>query len=155
MIQANHRRTVRITQYNLRAHIDQFIDEKQSGLKHFLMNQQRSFGLSGHHQNNGKQIRCKARPWRIGNRQDRTVNKFLDFIIFLCRNENIIATQLHINSQLAECVRDETQLCIANILYGNFGTGHGGQPDPRTDLHHIRKNAVFCSVQFIHALDCQ
>ena len=50
MVMAYYHRPVRVAKDDLRAHVDQFIDEEQTRLEHLLMNKYRSFRLGGNNQ---------------------------------------------------------------------------------------------------------
>ena len=66
---------VRIAQYDLRPHVNQFVDEKQAALKHLLMYQHTAFGLSRHDQHHAQQVRCQSGPRGIGYGHDGTVKE--------------------------------------------------------------------------------
>ena len=70
VIVTDYYRAVRIAEDDLRAHVDEFIHEEQTALKHLLMNQYGSLSLSSHHQQYGQQVGRQTRPGRISYRQD-------------------------------------------------------------------------------------
>ena len=49
-------RAVWIAQYYLCAHVDKFVDEKQAALKHLLVYEHASAGLSGYYKKNTQQV---------------------------------------------------------------------------------------------------
>src|SRR5690606_3734874 len=71
---------VRVAKDDFGSHIDEFVYEKQTTLKHFLMNQHTSSSLSGYDQDDTQQIGCKSRPRSVSNGQDRTIDVVLNFV---------------------------------------------------------------------------
>src|SRR5690606_32309819 len=102
-----------ITKNDLRTHINQFIDKKQSALKHFLMNEYGSFSLNSRHQYNAEQIWCEARPRSVRNRKNRPVYKGINLVGILCRDINIIAAKLHFDSQSRKYGGNNSKFLIA------------------------------------------
>src|SRR6218665_3392583 len=94
-----------VAKNDLCTHINQFINKEQAAFKHLLVYQYRSFGLYGCYQYNRNQVRRKARPWGIIDGQNRTINQRTDFIMGLCRNMNIISSELHLDTQFLENIR--------------------------------------------------
>src|SRR5690554_782195 len=74
---------VRIAEDDLRAHVDEFIDEKQSAFEHFLVNQYRAFGLGGHHENDAQQVGGESGPRMVGNGHDGAVDVAVDGVSIL------------------------------------------------------------------------
>ena len=48
MVMTDNNRSVRVAEDDLRTHIDQFVHEEQTRLKHLLVNQHGAFGLRSH-----------------------------------------------------------------------------------------------------------
>lgn len=55
-------RPMRVTQNDLRSHIDKFIHEKQTALEHLLMNQDATFRLCRHNEEYAQQVGSQSRP---------------------------------------------------------------------------------------------
>src|SRR5690606_31677228 len=53
-IQPDDGGTVGVTQDDLGSHVDEFVDEEQAALKHFLVNQHRTLGLGSGDQHNAE-----------------------------------------------------------------------------------------------------
>ena len=150
----NHR-PVRVAEDDLRAHVNQFVHEEQSALKHLLMDKHRSPCLCSYHKYDGQQVRCQSRPGRIGYGEDRAVEERLDLIMLLCRYNYIVAIHLDNYTEPAERVRDDSQVAVADLAYTQFRAGDSRHSDERAYLDHIRQQAVLRAVQFAYALDSQ
>ena len=66
---------VRVTQYHLSAHIDELVHKEQAALKHLLMYEHATLGLSCRYQQHAQQVRSKSRPGGIGQCHYGTVNE--------------------------------------------------------------------------------
>src|SRR5690606_3687397 len=100
---------VRIAQDDFGSHINEFIYEKQTTFKHFLMNQNASSSLSCYYQNNAQQIRSKPGPRSISNSQDRAVNVILNFVsVFVFWNINVITSFFESNSKFSKSIWDDS-----------------------------------------------
>ena len=89
-LQSDDGSTVRIAEDDLSTHVDKLVDKEQAALKHLLMDEHTTSRLYSHDQDDTHEVRCKARPWRIIDREDRTINKRLDLIDILRRHHEII-----------------------------------------------------------------
>ena len=78
---------VRVTEDDLRAHINQFIHEEQTRLEHLLVNEHRPACLGSDHKDHGQQIRCQTRPGCISHREDRTIEEGFYLIVLLGGND--------------------------------------------------------------------
>ena len=100
--QTDHSCPVRITKDNLRSHIDQFVDKKETALKHLLMDQHAADRLCRYNKEDTQQVRRQSRPGRIGNCHDRTVDKCLDLIRIVCRDMDIVSHLFDSDPEAAE-----------------------------------------------------
>ena len=98
VVEADDVGAVRVAEDDLRAHVDEFVDEKQTALEHFLVDEHGAFGLRGHHQNDTDKVRCEAGPGRIGHGEDAAVHEGLHLVMRLRGNEDVVATVFHLDS---------------------------------------------------------
>ena len=98
---------MRVTKDNLRPHINQLVHKEQAALEHLLVNQHRTFGLCGHHEQHTQQIRGQSRPRRIAQGHERTVQERINLIMVMPRDEQIISMTKHLHAQTAESIRND------------------------------------------------
>ena len=91
MVMPYHHRPVRIAENDLCSHINQFVHKEEPGFEHLLVNEHRSFRLRSNHQEDREQIRRETGPRCICNREDRAVKERLNLVVFLRRNNKIVA----------------------------------------------------------------
>ena len=101
--------TVRITEDDLRAHVNQFVHKEKTGFEHLLVDKNRAFCLCGYHEKDRQQVRRQTRPRRIGHRKNRAIEEGLNLIVFLCRNNEIIPFFLNADSQTAERIGNDSK----------------------------------------------
>ena len=153
MVMTYHHCTVRVTENNLRTHINQFIHEEEAALEHFLMEEDAATSLCSHYEEHGEKVWSESWPRGIGKRHDSAVNKRIDDIMFLFWNHKVIVLYLYLHSQAAECIRNNTQILDRHILDAHTFTTHCRHADERTYLNHIRQDAVLGTMQFINTHD--
>src|SRR3712207_8333692 len=146
---ADDHRPVRVAQYNLRSHIYELIDEKQTALKHFLMNEHASFRLRSHHKHHAEQVGCQSRPRSVGNGHNGAVDERFYLITVLRRHVDVVSPLLELDAQTAETLGNNAQILVRYIFYGDFAAGHRRHTDKASHLDHIRQYPVFGSVQFL------
>src|SRR6185312_3280956 len=138
---------MRIAEDDLRAHVQQFIYEEKAALEHLLMDQHRALGLYRHHQHDADQVGCKARPGRVGDGHDSTVNKGFYLVMLLGGYINIVTTSLDNNTQFAEYVGYHAQLFVMHVFDGDLRPGHCSKAYKRAYFDHIGQQAVFGALQ--------
>ena len=153
MVMTNHHSTVRITENDLRTHINQFIHEEEAALEHLLMEEDAATSLGSHYEEHGKKVRSESWPRGIGKRHDGAVNKRIDDIMFLFWNHKVIVLYLYLHSQAAECIRNNAQILDRHILDAHTFATHCRHADERTYLNHIRQDAMLGTMQFINTHD--
>ena len=52
----HHYGAMRVAQDDLRAHVDEFVDEEEAAFKHLLVEKHAPFGLCGHDKENRKEV---------------------------------------------------------------------------------------------------
>ena len=92
MVMSYHHSPMRVAKDNLRTHIDKFIRKEQTAFEHLLVNEHRALALRSHHEHNGQQVRCQARPRSVGDGHNGAIDERLYLVTILLRNEDIIAT---------------------------------------------------------------
>ena len=102
--------TVGVAEDNLSAHIDETVDEEQTALEHFLMEQYRATSLGGYDDEYGEQVGSQSRPWCICQRHDGTIDERIDDIVFLTRDEEIVAIFLDFDAQTSEGIGDDAEI---------------------------------------------
>ena len=70
VVEADDIGAVRVTEDDLRTHVDELVDEEQAALKHLLVDEYGTFGLRGHHQHDTDQVGREAWPRCIGYGED-------------------------------------------------------------------------------------
>ena len=93
---------VRIAQYYLRSHVDEFVDKEESALKHLLMDKHASPCLSGNGEQHAQKVGSKSRPRSIGKRHYRTVDERVDFVVVELRHEYIVAHAVNLHAKTGE-----------------------------------------------------
>ena len=73
---------MRVAQDDLRAHVDEFVDEEEAAFKHLLVEKHAPLGLRGHDKENRKEVGGETRPGRVGQRHERAVDERLNLIMF-------------------------------------------------------------------------
>ena len=109
-IVSNDHRAVRIAEDNLCAHVDEFVSEEETALKHLLMEKYTSLRLRSHHDENRKEVGGKTGPRRICQCHKRTIDKRLNLIALSARDEQIVALHLNFNAESAESIGDNAQI---------------------------------------------
>ena len=133
----NHHRSVGVAEDNLRTHVNQFIYEEEAALEHLLVYQHRAACLRRHYQDDRQQVRRQSGPWRIGDREDRPIDKRLYLIMLLRGDVDVIALLHHSDTQSAEGFGDDAQIAVGHILDGQFATRKRRHTDERPHLNHI------------------
>ena len=107
VIQAYHGRPVRVAQYDLSPHVNEFVHKEQATFEHFLMNQDGTPGLRCHHQDHTQQIRGK--PWSrsIGNGKDGAIHKVINRVMILLRNPQVFTLNFNLQAHATENLRDD------------------------------------------------
>ena len=98
VIEADDVGAVRVAEDDLRAHVDEFVDEEQAALEHLLVDERGAFGLGGHHQNDTDKVGGEAGPRRVGDGEDAAVHEGLHLVMFLRGNEDVVATKIHLDA---------------------------------------------------------
>ena len=155
VVEADDIGTVRVAEDDLRAHVDEFVDEEQTTFEHLLVDEHGAFGLGCHYQNDTDEVRCEARPRCIGDGEDAAVHEGLHLVMFLSGDENVVATEIHLDAEPAEHIGDDAQLGDARVLDGDFAARHGGHTDETAHLNHVSQKGVFRAVQATHTVDGQ
>ena len=148
-----HHCTVRIAEDDLRTHIYQFIHEEETALEHLLMEKHTSASLGCHHEEHRQEVWRKSWPWCICQGHDGAINERVDHIVLLFRNEEVIALYLHLHTESAEGIRNDTQVLHRHILDADAGSTHGSHTDEGTHLDHIRQDAMLGTMQLLHTHD--
>ncbi len=146
---------MRIAENDLRAHVDEFVDEEQATFKHFLVDEQRTLRLYGRYQDDTQQVGRETGPWRIGNGHHTTIEEGVDLIPLLRRNENIVAPKFHLNTQSTELLRNDPQLRNLTVFDRDLRLRHGGHSDKRANLDHVGQHGVLGTCQFRYTFDGQ
>src|SRR5690606_32753669 len=144
-VQSDDGGAVWITQDNLSPHIDQFVDEEEATLKHLLVNEYRSARLRSNDKYNAEQVRGKARPGRVGDRQNRAVDERLDFVSFLRGNVYIIATELQFYPESTEDIGNNAEHVDAAVPDRDLRLRHRCKPYKASDFDHVGEEGVFGS----------
>ena len=155
MVVSDDHGAVRVAENYLGTHIDETVRKEKTALEHLLMDEHTALALGGDHQHHRQQVGSQSRPRGIRESHDRTVQEGLDLVMLLSRNEDVIPALLEIYTQAPEAVRNDAQVLIRDVLYGNGTLGQRGHAYERTHLDHVRKNGVHSPVQTLHTLDSQ
>ena len=141
--QANHNRPVRITQHNPGSHINELVHKNRrlSNIFWCINTDPRAWvavtstilSKSG----------SKARPGMIINGQDGSVEESLDLINILCRNMDIVSTELQLNAQLAEFFRNNAKVLQPAPLIVISLRVMAASPIKRSYFNHIGQHPVF------------
>src|SRR5262245_6776761 len=115
---------MRITQNNLRAHINKFVNKEQATFKHFLVNEYTSFGLDGNNKHNTQEIRGKSRPVMVIYRKHATIEISSYLIHFLRGNVYVISLKIQLDSQLLKFFRNNSQVFDTRIFDGYIALCH-------------------------------
>ena len=151
--QSNDGGPVGVAKNDLRAHVNQLVDEEEAAFKHFLVDEHTALGLSGHHQYDAHQVRSKTRPGGIVNGHDGTVDEGLYFVFFLPGNENIIPFEFHLNSHAFEDPWNDAKFFYHSIFDGDLRLGHCCQADETAHFDHIGQQSVFGASQLFDAFN--
>ena len=90
---------VRVAEYNLCTHIYELVDEEESTFEHLLVNKYRSARLSSNHDEHRKQVGRESGPRCIGKSHDRAVEKRVDNIVRLVRDDEIVAVNVNLHAE--------------------------------------------------------
>ena len=115
--------TMGVAEDNLCAHIDESVNKEQTALEHLLVEQHRTASLCGYDDEYGEQVGSKSRPWCIGQRHDSTIDERVDNVVFLTRDEEIVAIFLDFDAQTSEGIGDDAE--IREPLQSCRATGGG------------------------------
>ncbi len=141
--------TVRVAENNLCAHINEFVDEEQTALKHFLMEEHRSPRLRGHHDEHREQVGSQSWPRRIGECHDGAVNEGVHLIVFLLRDVEVVVLFTDFDAQPPESVGNDAEVTQRHVLDAYAVAHHGGHPDERSYLNHVGQQPVFRAMKMI------
>ena len=72
---AHHHGPVGVAEDDLGTHVDEFVNEEQAALEHFLVEEHRTAGLRGHHEQHRQQVGSEPRPRCVTQSHDGTVDK--------------------------------------------------------------------------------
>ena len=117
------------------------------------MEKHTSASLGCHHEEHRQEVWRKSWPWCICQSHDGAINERVDHIVLLFRNEEVIALYLHLHTESAEGIRNDTQVLHRHILDADAGSTHGSHTDEGTHLDHIRQDAMLSAMQLLHTHD--
>ena len=66
VVMANDDSSVGVAEYDLCAHVDEFVDEEEAALEHLLVDEHCSLGLCGYNEHDAEEVRGESRPGGIG-----------------------------------------------------------------------------------------
>ena len=155
MVVTDNNCPVRIAENDLRTHINEFIHEEETALKHLLMDEDTTLALGCRNKYHAEKVRRKAWPWSICDIEDRTIKERINHIALLLRNKDIITTTLKIDTQFAESLRNHSKLIVCHVLDGDRTAVHCCQSDEGTDLDHVWKNHMLSAAKLFYTCDCQ
>ena len=115
VVVTNHNGSVWVAKNDLCAHINKLVDEEETALEHFLMDEHRTFGLRADHQQNAQQVRREARPRCITKCHERTIYEALYFVMLLLWNKEVPSICLDPDAQPSESVWADAQMLWRNI----------------------------------------
>ena len=138
---------VRVAEYNLGTHFNQAVNEEEPALEHFLVNQYAASALGGHDQKHAQEVRGQAGPRGVRYCHNRPVHERIYNVAFLLRDEDIVTALLQVHSYSPETLRDDAEILVGDVLYGDAAAVHCGHSDETSHFQHIRKNLVFGSFQ--------
>ena len=117
------------------------------------MEKHTSASLGCHHEEHRQEVWRKSWPWCICQGHDGAINERVNHIVLLFRNEEVIALYLHLHTESAEGIRNDTQVLHRHILDTDAGSTHGSHTDEGTHLDHIRQDAMLGAMQLLHTHD--
>ena len=66
VVMTHNHGSVRVAQDDLSSHVDELVNEEQTALKHFLVDEHCALGLCGYHKHDAQQVWRQSWPRGIG-----------------------------------------------------------------------------------------
>ena len=146
---------VRVAEYNLGSHIDEFIDKEEAALEHLLVDKHAASGLYGCDKGYTYQVGCESWPWCVRDGEYGSVHETVYLIHFMGWDVEVVAALPYFDAQTAENLWYETQMFNHYIFNRDVALGHGGHAYETSHLNHVGKQPVGGASKVVHTLDGQ
>ena len=143
VVVAYYNGAVGVAEYNLRAHVDEAVNEEEAALEHLLVDEHAAAALCGHNEEHAQEVGGEARPWGVGDVHYRAVESGVDHIALLGGDMEVVALLLHGDAQTAEALGDDAEILYANVLDGDGALRYGRHADEAAHLDHVGEYAVY------------
>ena len=139
--------TMGVAKDNLGSHLNEFIDEEEPALEHFLMDEDTALGLGGHYKQDAQEVGGKSGPRCIAEGHERAVDEGVDFVMLLSGDIEVITPFLNAYPQTTEGFGNNAQVGHADTADGQPVATHGAHTDERPHLNHIWEQTMPCSMK--------
>ena len=129
MVVSHHYGAVRVAEDDLCAHVDEFVHEEESALKHLLMEEHRALGLCGYHDEHREQVGGQSGPGGVGQRHDGAVDEGVHLVVVLPGDDEVVALDVNPHAEPAEGIGDDAQVPDRHVLDADAVAHHGGHAD--------------------------
>ena len=146
---------VGVAEDDLCAHVDELVDEEEAALEHLLMDEHGAFGLGGDDEEDAQQVGREAGPGGVGDGHGAAVHEGLHLVVPVLGDVDVVADAFDGDTDAPECLGNDAEVLVADVLDGDVAAGHGCHADEGADLDHVGQDGVVGAVQCGDALDGQ
>ena len=144
---------MRITEDYLCTHVNEFIHEEQTTLKHLLVEKYTTLCLCSNNEQHRDKVWCQSWPWSIANGHNRSINERVYHIVVLTWNQEVITIFDNLYTESTEGIKYQSQVRNRHVFNTNTITYHRCNTNERAYLNHIRQDSMVSSMQFLHTLN--
>ena len=110
MVVADDNGAVRVAEDDLRAHVDEFVDEEESAFEHLLMEEHAASRLCGDRDEHREQVGGEPRPRCVGEGHNGSVEEGVHDIMRLTGHDEVVAVFLNLYAKSAEGIGDDAEV---------------------------------------------